>query len=110
MLCLSARESLHSRVAAGIFLICCGKLDEGVMGTTVFLHKVGDIQESVNIANEVQNQIARMGTPSHGLFGKYCFYELHRFGPICGLNHVTELDICFHCFAWSYVIYFTGMC
>ncbi|CAN8257835.1 unnamed protein product [Cochlearia groenlandica] len=110
MLCLSARENLHSRFTTGIFLICCGKLDEEVMGTTVFLHKVGDFQESVNIANTMQNQIARMGTLSHGLFGKYCFYGLHRFGSYYGLNHVTKLDICFHCFAWNYVIVFTGMC
>ncbi|CAN8265591.1 unnamed protein product [Cochlearia groenlandica] len=110
MLCLSARDSLHSRLAAGIFVICCGKLDEGVMATIVFLLKVGDFEESINIANTVQHQIARMGTQTPGLFRNNCFFGSPRFYLQCGLNHATEPDICFHCFAWNYVMLFIGMC
>ncbi|EOA25598.1 hypothetical protein CARUB_v10018946mg [Capsella rubella] len=90
----AACYSIYARYAYGLFLICCGGVEEGEEVLAHFVDKISNFHRAVMIAEQVET------------FGFYYFKSV----PPCRLRHATAPYCCEHCFAYTYASRMRGMC
>ena len=100
MLGTTGPHLLYARFAFAIFLLCCGSVDQGFTVLETFLQKAGSF-------DIVEAQIRNMGTREVRPYARYMHFNRI---PYCCLDHFTEIDVCSHCFGFTYACNIEQLC